>query len=189
VATRLLQIVPFTNVAPSATVVLPHNINVNGTPKKPDFVATDVGGFTITVTATTVSVTNTGTDPASPNIWLELKHTTPRQLGNDVDNLTPQPFVVASSGGGGGGGGNTGQRFVYVANGTEQDTGFVVPLPANQPQPYLVWAQMEGFPAYGPYMTFDVPTGTMTPTQFTVIPSDILEAGDQIAFYVDSVTS
>jgi hypothetical protein len=187
VATRLLQIVPFTNVAPSATVVQPHDININGVPKKPDFVASDVGGFTIVVTATTVSVTNTGTNPASPNIWLELKHTTPRQLGNDIDNLTPQPFVVASSSSGGGG--NTGQRFVYIANGTEQSTGFVVPLPTSQPQPYLVWAQMEGFPGYGPYMTFDIPTATMTPTQFTVLPSDDLVAGDQIAFYVDSVTS
>lgn len=81
------------------------------------------------------------------------------------------------------------QRFLYIANGSETTSGFVVPLPIAQAQPYGVWAQMEGFPGYGPTMTFDVPTVTMTPTQFTVLPSDDLVAGDQVAFYVAGLTA
>lgn len=103
-STRLIQVVAFANVGAGATVALPHSINVNGTQKKPDFVAADVSGFTIVVTATQVSVTNTGTDPASVNVWLELKHSIPRELGA-LPNLSPQPFIAASGGGGGGGGG------------------------------------------------------------------------------------
>lgn len=104
-STRLIQIVTFSNVAPAATVALAHNINVNGTPEKPDYVATDVAGFTVAVTASTVTVTNTTAFVASVNVWLELKHSIPRQLGGGVDNLTPQPFIAA--GGAGGGGGST----------------------------------------------------------------------------------
>lgn len=104
-ATRLLQIVKFVNVAPADTVTLPHNINVDGAPKIPDFIAGDVGGFTITADATTVTVTNTNPAMASVDVWLELKHTIPRQLSGGVANLDPQPFVAAAGGGGGGGGG------------------------------------------------------------------------------------
>lgn len=81
------------------------------------------------------------------------------------------------------------QRFLYIANGSETTSGFIVPLPVAQAQPYGVWAQMEGFPGFGPTMTFDIPTATMTPTQFTVLPSDDLVAADQIAFYVAGLTA
>jgi hypothetical protein len=103
-STRLLQIVSFANVAPAVTVVLPHQINVNDIPEVPDFVAGDANGFTIAVTTTTVSVTNNNATPASVNVWLELKHSIPRQLGA-LPDLTPRPFIAsggapASSGGG-----------------------------------------------------------------------------------------
>lgn len=110
-ATRLLQTVTFTNVAPAATVVLPHDINVDGVAKIPDFVATDAPGFTVAVNATTVTVTNTTGAPASVNVWLELKHSIPRQLSGGVANLVPQPFVVAAGSGGGGGGGEAGAEI------------------------------------------------------------------------------
>lgn len=100
--TRLLQVVTFEDVEGSATVELPHNININGTQVAPDFVAMDVGGFSISVDAETVTVTNDGADPATINVWLERKHSTPRQLGGGVANLTPQPFIAAGGGSGGG---------------------------------------------------------------------------------------
>lgn len=99
-STRLIQVVAFVNVAPAGTVALPHDLNINGVAKKPDYVAADASGFTIAVTATQVSVTNNGAAPASVNIWLELKHSIPRELGA-LANLTPQPFVAAAGGGGG----------------------------------------------------------------------------------------
>lgn len=99
--TRLLQIVAFANVAPSATVALPHNININGRQYRPDFVATDVGSFDVGVTDTQVSVTNTGDAPASVNVWLELKHSIPRQT-DAIPSLTPRPFIVGGGGSGGG---------------------------------------------------------------------------------------
>lgn len=103
-ATRLIQIVPFPPVGASATVVLPHNVNINGVAKRPDYVAADTPGFTIVVTATTVAVTNNNSSPSSVNVWLELKHSIPRQLGALL-NLSPQPFVASPGGAGGGGGG------------------------------------------------------------------------------------
>lgn len=99
--TRLIQVVAFVNVAPAATVPLPHNININDVAKKPDFVAADVAGFTIAVTATQVSVTNTNAAPMSVNVWLELKHSIPRELGGGVQVLTPQPFVASPGAAGG----------------------------------------------------------------------------------------
>lgn len=109
-STRLIQIVAFTNVAPAATVALPHQININGIAKRPDYVAADASGFTITVTATQVSVTNGNAVPTSVSVWLELKHTIPRELGGQ-NNLVPQPFVAAS--GGSGGGPSTPQAVIF----------------------------------------------------------------------------
>lgn len=103
-ATRLIQTLAFAAVPAGGSAALPHTINVNGVATVPDFVAADQPGFTVTATALTVAVTNTGTAPASVNVWLELKHTIPRQLGSTDATLTPQPFVVASGSGGGGSG-------------------------------------------------------------------------------------
>lgn len=99
--TRLLQTVSFANVPAAGTVALPHNININGRQYRPDFVATDVGGFDVAVTDTQVSVTNNNDAPASVDVWLELKHSIPRQT-DAVASLTPRPFIVGGGGGGGG---------------------------------------------------------------------------------------
>lgn len=97
-ATRLIQVLAFLNVPASGSVALPHQININGFPKKPDLVAADTTGFTIVATTTQVTVTNNNIAPASVNVWLELKHSIPRELGG-LANLSPQPFVFASGGG------------------------------------------------------------------------------------------
>lgn len=86
---------------------------------RPDFVATDATGFAVTVTPTQVSVTNNNAAPASVNVWLELKHSIPRQLGA-LPNLIPQPFV--SQGGAAGGGGVTGGNGGVGVNGGTNGT-------------------------------------------------------------------
>jgi hypothetical protein len=99
--TRLIQVVPFTNVVAGATVLLPHKININGVSRLPDFVITDAGGFNVAVTLTDVAVTNNSGALGNVNVWLELKHTIPRQL-DGIANLTPQPFIALNGEGSGG---------------------------------------------------------------------------------------
>lgn len=104
-ADRLIQILSFANVPGGGGVaVLPHAINVHGIPTAPDFVALDVGGFAIAVTATNVTVTNNNDSPTNVNVWLELKHSVTRVLGAaQTTTLAPRPFVAAAGGSGGGG--------------------------------------------------------------------------------------
>jgi hypothetical protein len=101
--TRLIQVLLFTNVPGGGGVAtLPHGININDIPQAPDFVAADTSGFGIAVTATDVTVTNNNALDTTVNIWLELKHTIPRQLGAaQTLGLTPRPFVAASGSSGG----------------------------------------------------------------------------------------
>jgi len=101
-STRLIQIVATGNLGAGGSIVIPHDLNIDGTAVKPDFIAFDATGFSAVATATTVTVTNDNTGAASSNVWLERKHTIPRQLGGDV--LSPSPFVVADGVEGGGGG-------------------------------------------------------------------------------------
>jgi hypothetical protein len=106
-STTLLQIVTFTAVGASDEVTLPHNININGAPITPDWVALDSPGFSITVTDTTITVINNNSITTTVNVWLEQKHSIPRQLGGGINNLNPQPFVIAGANDTGGGGGGT----------------------------------------------------------------------------------
>lgn len=115
-ATRLLQTLTFNNVGAGATVQQAHNININGTAVRPDFVVADAAGFTVAVTATTVSVTNNGAAPASVNVWLERKHSIPRQTDNAA--LVPSPFVAAAGGGGDGVVNGDSNIQSYTTNGT-----------------------------------------------------------------------
>jgi hypothetical protein len=98
-ATRLLQVLSFANVPASGNAMLVHQINVNGVPKRPDFTALSAQGFSVVVTTTTVTVTNNNAAPASVDVWLELKHTIPRQLGSSqITDLSPQPFNASGGG-------------------------------------------------------------------------------------------
>ncbi|MGH7177015.1 MAG: hypothetical protein ACREJC_06530 [Tepidisphaeraceae bacterium] len=101
---RLIEILSFVNVADGATVPLPHHINVAGTQYTPDLVMVDNSGFAVTVNATTCSVTNNSGDINSVNVWLELKHGIPRELGPVTvpgQGMTPRPFYPIAGGGGG----------------------------------------------------------------------------------------
>jgi len=102
-ATRLLQVLQFADVGIGATVSLPHQINVNGTPMTPDYVAADATGFEVDANAAEVTVTNNNAVVADVNVWVELKHSIPRQLGAaQTTSLAVRPFVAAAGGGGAG---------------------------------------------------------------------------------------
>lgn len=103
-ATRLIQIVTFANVPPTGIATLPHGININDVPQAPDFIAGDTPNFSINATPTDVSVVNnSATDTLTINVWLELKHTMPRQLGAaQLAGLVPRPFVASAGTSGGG---------------------------------------------------------------------------------------
>jgi len=100
-AQQLLQIIQFENVAPGASQILPHNINIHGIGQRPDLVMCDQAGFSFDVTKTTIEAVNTTGALASPVVWLELKHSVERELGQGFGNpfasLSPRPFVPASS--------------------------------------------------------------------------------------------
>jgi hypothetical protein len=102
-ATRLNQVLTFTNVAPAAIVALPHDINVNDVALRPDFVFRDNGDFAvISCTTTLLTVQNNGVGVATLNAWLERQHTIDRAYGDNADvDLSPQPFVPAAGTGGG----------------------------------------------------------------------------------------
>lgn len=98
-ATRLIQVLSFANVPAGGNAMLVHQINVNGEPKRPDFTALSTQGFSAVVTTTTVTVTNNNAAPANVDVWLELKHTIPRQLGSSLTTeISAQPFVASGGG-------------------------------------------------------------------------------------------
>lgn len=99
---QLLQILSFENVAPGASQILPHNLNIHGRAQRPDLVMCSQAGARLNVTATQVEFTNnTGALIGQAFVWLELKHSIPRELGQGFGNpfasLDPRPFVPASS--------------------------------------------------------------------------------------------
>jgi hypothetical protein len=98
---QLLQILQFENIAPGTSQILPHNININGTPQRPDLVMCDLAGMRFNVTKTTIEAFNNTGENASPLAWLELKHSVTRELGKGFGNpfasMSPRPFIPASS--------------------------------------------------------------------------------------------
>lgn len=99
-ATRLLQVIQFVNVGVGAQATLSHEININGVALLPDYVFLDNGNFSIVATTTTqITVQNDGTAIATVNVNLWRVNSPDRALGGQIQNLTPQPFVVAGGGG------------------------------------------------------------------------------------------
>ncbi len=119
-ADQLSQIVTFVAVGPGATVVLPHNINVNGYPQVPDLVFPSAGSFTVTADAANVTLTNNGSVPATFSVYLWLQHSILRAYdGVQVTGLVPRPFYVA--GGGDGVSGGVTYDFVFQPGGVTID--------------------------------------------------------------------
>lgn len=183
--TQLNQVLSFTGVAAGATSALAHNININATPVLPDLVFRDNGDFSIvSVTTTTVTVRNDGAVQADLNVWLWRQHTFDRAYGGSgTTNLSPQPFVPAAGGAGGAGGS---VAFRYIVTGLEPDTSdFMVTLPAPQlADTYKVQATLAGVVNIVGIDCPDIVAGDRTLTQFRVVTTFPMTAGDQIDFLV-----
>lgn len=179
-ATTLHQVLTFTAVPPGGIATLPHDLNVNQFPVAPDILFRDNGNFSI-ISASDVSVTvqNNAAGAETLNAWLFVLHTMERQFGSvDITSLSPQPFIPAASGGGGGG--TTVLSFRYVATGGETD--FFVSLPfAWSSANYNVLCSCQGV-ATIPSVDLPDGVGDRTNTQFRVVLSFPLTAGDTLAF-------
>jgi hypothetical protein len=186
-ANQLTQIVSVVALAPGASSVLAHNINVNGFPALPDLVlpSSTTLGFTVTATTTTtITVRNDGLAAASGSWWLDRKHTVLREF-NGVQNLAlvPQPFIVGS---GTGSGAATVQDFRFTATGAE-GSDFSITLPAAQPTDvYNVQMLGAGLAAILGIDAPDLIAGDRTTTQFRVVTTGALVAGDQFDIIVTS---
>jgi hypothetical protein len=182
-ATTLHQVLTFTAVPPGGIATLPHSLNVNQLPVPPDILFRDNGNFTI-IAASDVSVTvqNTAAGVETLNAWLFVLHTMEREFGSNlITSLSPQPFIPAASGGGGGGG-STVISFRYVAVGGESD--FTVSLPfAWSSANYNILCSCQGV-ATIPGIDLPDGLGDRTNTQFRVVLSFPLTAGDTLAFSI-----
>jgi hypothetical protein len=182
--TQLNQVVTATNLAPGASVALPHNINVNGVPKIPDFVFPDNSNFSVvSCTSSTLTVKNGGTANQTGNFWLWEQFSTDRAYGGkQITFLTPHPFVPA--GGTGGGGGATTEAFRYIATGAEGSDFNVVLPSARAVDTYKVFGSCAGVALIFAMDYPDLLPGDRTTTQFRVVTTGSLTAGDQIDFFV-----
>jgi hypothetical protein len=187
VATRLQQILPTGNVNPGAQVVLNHNLNVGpeSTPVLADEVAFDNANFDyVTMTTTTITVINRGPGVASSNVRITHFHTINREFGaRQTTDLTPQPFVIRG-GSSSGSPASSLQSFRYTATGAE-GSDFMVPLPAARGNDtYSVQAQCAGVTSILGIDCPDLLAGDRTTTQFRVITTGAVTAGDQFDFIV-----
>lgn len=181
-ATQLHQILAFLNVPNGGTATLPHNVNINGFGVLPDRVFFDSGGFAVNAISTSsLTVQNNSGALASVNVWLEHFHTIERDFGAaQVLALSPQPFIVS----GGGSGGLTGnqQVFRYIATGAEGSDFFVTLPAARASDVYRVVALLSGVALIVGLDCPDILAGDRTTTQFRVVSTASVSAGDQIDF-------
>jgi hypothetical protein len=185
-ATRLLQSIASGAVGPGAQVVLNHSLNVQGRPELPDFAYLDNSDFdVVAATTTTVTLQNDGAGSGSCNVALEIKHTISRALGGSVQNLSPRPFVVR--GGTAPASGVGIQSFRYTCTGAEAGGGadFFVALPAarstDQYTPLITLGSVASAFAWS---CPDTAAGDRTVSQFRVLTSAAVVAGDQLDIIV-----
>lgn len=183
-ATRLYQIVRFTNVAGGGGIAsLLHQINIDGLALIPDRADRSNGEFDITaVTSTQVTVINNGGAAADCDVWLEYLHTIDRAFGSSSTLfLTPRPFISA-----GGSAGNTGdaQAFRFTAAGGEGSDFFVTLPVARSTDVYRVQGTLGTVTNILGFNCPDTLVGDRTTTQFRVITTANVTAGDMIDFYV-----
>jgi len=180
----LHQVLTYTLVAAGGQASLPHNINFNGRALIPDILFRDDGDFSIVlVTTTAIVVQNNSALAATLNLWLFKLHTLEMEFGaRGIQNLNPLPFVPAA--GAGGGGGIPAQAFRYIATGLE-GSDFMVNLPAARPNDtYKVFGNGAGMAMIVGFDFPDILAGDRTTTQFRVVTTAALTAGDQIDLFV-----
>jgi hypothetical protein len=122
-ATRLLNVLQFTDVEAGAEVSLPHGLNENGTAVIPDMydVRSNSDSFTVSLDETNVTVTNNGGGDASCDVFVWRWHSILRQLGGDPGpaGLAVQPWPI---GGGAGTAADTyGFHLVFRPGATDAD--------------------------------------------------------------------
>ncbi len=118
-ANRLKSILTVAALAPGASVVLAHGIRVAGYPRKPNRIDRDNGDLAVSdVTDTSLTVTNSGSSPASGRLLVEAWHSTSRTLGGSAP---PEVPFVAGGGGSGGGGGGSGFTVTPLNVSTPED--------------------------------------------------------------------
>jgi hypothetical protein len=104
--TQLINIVRFNGLVVGVPVAQAHSINVNGQAQTPDLVIPSIGGFTVTVDATNVTVTMTAATTATAvDVYVQRWHSYLRSFGpfgpSQPANLAPLPLVVQPGVGGG----------------------------------------------------------------------------------------
>jgi hypothetical protein len=194
----LVQIFSVT-VPAGGSVVQAHTLNVNGIAVKPDEVGFDRlnTGLDVdpaNVTTTTIQIDNPTGNPITANMKVLAWHTILRQFGlgqlSFGAGLTPQPFVTDGGAGGGGGGGGLGnpQSFEYVATGAE-GSDFFVPLPAARANDaYLIQCAQGDVAFIIGYQFPNTVPGDRTTTQFRMVTTIAVTAGDTFMFIVNDPT-
>lgn len=180
---QLKNIVRFTAVPAGGSAQLPHDLHVDGRAVVPDVVFGDETDFTVDADDTNVMVTNTGGVASDLNVYVEHWHTYERVFGDQADTeLAPQPFRMTSGGSASGGGATT--TFRYTATGGE-GSDFFVSLPAARANDdYAVMVAQAGVAAILGIDLPDLAAGDRTTTQFRVVTSAAIQAGDQLDFVV-----
>jgi hypothetical protein len=95
---RLKNTLSFTNLAPGASVVLPHGLRTSRPrPLAPDIIFIPTPDLEVLTDAFEVTLTNVGGDTLSGAILVEAWHTIERTFdGVQNENLTVKPYIVVS---------------------------------------------------------------------------------------------
>lgn len=187
-ANTLKSQLSFANVASGGTAVLAHGIQLNGTALEPDFISIENPLFDyVSSTDTTVTVINNGPDVDSCRILCELWHTIERVFGDGSKNLPSKPFISRGVDDGGGGSDTT-QRFTYECDGSEGSDFFITLPAARADDDYIPQVTNGGVTELLVFDCPDIVAGDRTTTQFRVITSAAVQAGDLLDVVVGQRT-
>lgn len=179
----------FVGVAAGGQATLAHQLANNGVALQPSIISFDsrsAGFVYVASTATTVTVQNNNLVPADCTILCEWWHTIERAFpGAPPPGVLPTtPIIVGAAAAGGGA--STLQAFTYACTGAEGND-FMVPLPAARANDdYAVVATLSSVTATFALNCPDTLAGDRTTTQFRVITSAPVVAGDLIDFHVEA---
>jgi hypothetical protein len=176
-------------VGAGATVFQPHLLNA-GHALTPDYGWANNPDFTPTADSINVAVTNNSAAVSTVEVLVCAIHSIFRELGGtDIPNLAPKPYWLVGAGGTSGTGGlPTIQR--YTCTGAEGTDFFVVLTVPRANDQYSVNPAL-AFTSTSPIVGINCPDAAVpgtdrTPTQFRVITSAALVAGDFIDFTIQA---
>lgn len=178
-ATVLKNVIAFTGLVVGVPTARAHGLNINGISVAPDFVIPATNGYTITASATQITVTRDSVDAEEDlNVFCERWHSIERvlPLPGQLTGLIP---FIAIGGGAGGGGGGTVTGFDYTVTGAEPDLANIViaipgaPLATDE---YIATVTQGGADA-DDFLGPKVVTATQTDSQFVLSLTSEAEAG------------